>query len=65
MPLLPNAVLQRRGTPGEDSVRACLQGTATISGDIDHDLSKAKALSNALVVMSGELSAAKKPHCRV
>ena len=32
-----------------------LQGTATTSGDVAHDLSKAKALSNALVVMCGEL----------
>ena len=32
-----------------------LQGTATTSGDIAHDLSKANALSNALAVMCGEL----------
>ena len=31
-----------------------LQGTATTSGDVAHDLSKAKALSNALSVMCGE-----------
>ena len=33
-----------------------LQGTATTSGDIAHDLSKANALSNALAVMCGEPS---------
>ena len=31
-----------------------LQGAATTSGDVAHDLSKAKALSNALSVMCGK-----------
>ena len=33
-----------------------LQGTATTSGDVAHDLSKANALSNALAVMCGKPS---------
>lgn len=36
--------------------KGAVQGTATTSGDVAHDLSKANALSNALAVMCGEPS---------
>ena len=60
--VLTNSIRRSRACAGgllsyDLRAAASLQGTATTSGDVAHDLSKAKALSNALVVMCGELPA--------